>query len=577
MTRLAMILGLVVLFGLGYAGIERIGLADARIHSVRAARAHAHLAAVIGEMEWAATVEQLRGIAQSAGAELSREWSAGAELDPATLKRRLEVVLDRAGGRGSVAVFSADRRRLASVTPAGSAELDPTVRPVEDARAGAATVQLVGGAAAPTVVAAAPIGSGRVLAVSVVFDRRLIDPWVQAEGPAGDLAIVGPAGELIATTVEAGVPARIQRGTFDLEIAGRAHAASSRTLNDDAGAAGAFVGLSPYDVVLIEAVVKRLRIVYGTLAGLAIALAVFASFFLGPKTAAQDTRPSVAPTAAAQDAWEGMAAEAGTSARAVTADHLMAAARVLEGGGALPAVRHSDQINLPPLRYSAPPPEAPRGSDRGSWGPGSPAGVASRTPPAPAPVAAASRPGPAPQGSSVPPITFGRGMSPAPPAVATGAAPYPGPQPGRTPAAPFATSAPPSGYATTGTYAGYTPLPVVEEDPEFAAAQARLAQTPAPALDAYPQPPRTSRSSEIAAPSTVPRAFDEDHYRGAFDEFVGSKRRLGEPVESINFEGFRAKLRKIEQTLIEKHGCRAVRFQVVVRDRQVSLRPQLVR
>ena len=62
-----------------------------------------------------------------------------------------------------------------------------------------------------------------------------------------------------------------------------------------------------------------------------------------------------------------------------------------------------------------------------------------------------------------------------------------------------------------------------------------------------------------------------------FDEFVGSKRRLGEPVESINFEGFRAKLRKIEQTLIEKHGCRAVRFQVVVRDRQVSLRPQLVR
>lgn len=581
MTRLAMILGLVVLFGLGYAGIERIGLADARIHSVRAARAHAHLAAVIGEMEWAATVEQLRGIAQSAGAELAKEWPAGAEVDPAALKRRLEVVLDRAGGRGSVAVFGGEGRRLASVTPAGSAELDPTVRPVEDARVGAATVQLVGGAAAPTVVAAAPIGGGRVLAVSVVFDRRLIDPWVQAEGPAGDLAIVGPAGELIATTVEAGVPARIQRGTFDLEIAGRAHAASSRTLNDDAGAAGAFVGLSPYDVVLIEAVVKRLRLVYGTLAGLAIALAVFATFFLAPRTAAAaDARPSTAPTAAAQDAWEGMAAEASTSARAVTADHLMAAARVLEGSGALPAVRHSDQINLPPLRYSAPPPEAasgpPRnGNDRGSWGPASPAGVPSRTPPGPSPMSAPPRAAPPAQGSSVPPITFGRGMSPAPPAVATGAAPYPGPQPGRTPAAPFATSAPPSNYAATGTYAGYTPLPVVEEDPEFAAAQARLAQTPAPALDAYP--PRASRSSEIAAPSTVPRAFDEEHYRGAFDEFVGSKRRLGEPVESINFEGFRAKLRKIEQTLIEKHGCRAVRFQVVVRDRQVSLRPQLVR
>ncbi len=615
MTRLAMIFGLVVLFGLGYAGIERISLADARIHSVRAARANAHLAAIIGELEWAATLEQLRGIANNAADDMSRRWPAGSDLDSDQLRASLESILDRAGGAGTVAVFGADRRRVASVTPKGGAEIDGGTRAVEDARAGALTAQLVGGATAPIIVAAAPMTGGRVIAVAVPFDRKLISPWVQAEGPAGDLAVVGASGELIATTIDGGVPARIPRGTFNLDIGDRSHAASSRPLNDDAGTVGSFIGLSPYDVVTIEAVVKRLRIVYGALAGLAIVLAVFASFFVGGRggapAKASDTHagraPAPVPTAASDEAWDGLAAEASVSGRAVTADHLMAAARVLDGSGALPAVRHSDQLNqnaatpssLPPLRYSAAPPDGPAinasipvsrntGGDRGSWGPGTPVNPMMRGPggvPMPPSGPPPGRPpinaAPA-QGSSVPPITFGRGMSPAPPAVATGAPPYPGPPPGagRGPNGPFQSATPPPpGYAATGTFAGYTPLPVVEEDPDYVAAQARLAGTPAPALDSFaPQPSRTSRSSEIVAPSTqAPRAFDEDHYRAAFDEFVGSKRRLGEATESINFEGFKAKLRKIEQTLIEKHGCRAVRFQVVVRDRQVSLRPQLVR
>lgn len=622
MTRLAMIFGLVVLFGLGYAGIERIGLADARIHSVRAARANAHLAAIIGELEWASTLEQLRGIAQSAADDLGRKWPAGSDLDADQLRAQLEAVLDRAGGSGSAAVFGADRRRVASVAPKGGAEIDGGTRAVEDARAGALTAQLVGGATAPSIVAAAPIGGGRVIAVSVPFDRKLISPWVQAEGPAGDLAVVGVTGELIATTVDGGVPARIPRGTFNLDIGGKSHAASTRPLNDDAGTVGAFVGVSPYDVVLIEAVVKRLRLVYGALAGVAIVLAVFATFFVGPRKTLAAARaedaaatPGPRPTSARDvagvpplpdDSWGGLAAESSSvsGARNVTADHLMAAARVLDGSGVLPAVRHGETLGqpagasappngLPPLRYSAAPPDAPitgasmpgappRGpADRASWGPGTPVNPLTGRGGVQVPHGAA--PGGQATGSSVPPITFGRGMSPAPPAVATGAAPYPGPQGGRggTPTAPFAGAAPaPAGYSATGTYAGYTPLPVVEEDPDYLAAQARLSGTPAPALDDYGRgrAPNRSTSSEIPAPSTqAPRAFDEDHYRGAFDEFVGSKRRLGEATESINFEGFKAKLRKIEQTLIEKHGCRAVRFQVVVRDRQVSLRPQLVR
>lgn len=81
-------------------------------------------------------------------------------------------------------------------------------------------------------------------------------------------------------------------------------------------------------------------------------------------------------------------------------------------------------------------------------------------------------------------------------------------------------------------------------------------------------------------PSTVrdvPMPFDEEHYRVVYNEFVGSKARLGEAVDNITFEGFSTKLRNSEKELIDRHGCRAVRFQVLVKDRQVSLRPQLVR
>jgi hypothetical protein len=71
--------------------------------------------------------------------------------------------------------------------------------------------------------------------------------------------------------------------------------------------------------------------------------------------------------------------------------------------------------------------------------------------------------------------------------------------------------------------------------------------------------------------------YDEAHYRMVYNEFVASKAQLGEAVDSITYEGFRSKLRSSEEQLLGRHGCRAVRFQVLVKDRTVSLRPQLVR
>jgi hypothetical protein len=93
----------------------------------------------------------------------------------------------------------------------------------------------------------------------------------------------------------------------------------------------------------------------------------------------------------------------------------------------------------------------------------------------------------------------------------------------------------------------------------------------------YPGNAPVPSQSPVGTPREQPMAFDEEHYRVVYNEFVGSKARLGEVVDNITYEGFSSKLRSSEKELIDRHGCKAVRFQVLVKDRQVSLRPQLVR
>lgn len=97
-----------------------------------------------------------------------------------------------------------------------------------------------------------------------------------------------------------------------------------------------------------------------------------------------------------------------------------------------------------------------------------------------------------------------------------------------------------------------------------------------PSPRASDEPPQGAPESD-ATETGRPIAFDEEHYRLVYNEFVGSKVKLGEVVDNITFEGFSSKLRSSERELIHRHKCRAVRFQVMVKDRQVSLRPQLVR
>jgi len=76
---------------------------------------------------------------------------------------------------------------------------------------------------------------------------------------------------------------------------------------------------------------------------------------------------------------------------------------------------------------------------------------------------------------------------------------------------------------------------------------------------------------------TEVRPFDSDHYAQVYQAFIEARARVGAPASGVSLQAFSRKLESSERSLIEKHGCRAVRFDVVERDGKVTLRPQLVR
>jgi hypothetical protein len=62
-----------------------------------------------------------------------------------------------------------------------------------------------------------------------------------------------------------------------------------------------------------------------------------------------------------------------------------------------------------------------------------------------------------------------------------------------------------------------------------------------------------------------------------YDEYVAAKQALGENVANIPKDRFHQRLSGRATALAQKHGCRAVRFQVETVANQVVLRPVLLR
>ncbi len=82
--------------------------------------------------------------------------------------------------------------------------------------------------------------------------------------------------------------------------------------------------------------------------------------------------------------------------------------------------------------------------------------------------------------------------------------------------------------------------------------------------------------------STEPQRIATDdqeavYFREIFNDFLSLKRQCGESTENLTFEKFATKLRANRDALIEKHGCRSVKFQVYVKDGKAALKASPVR
>ena len=87
---------------------------------------------------------------------------------------------------------------------------------------------------------------------------------------------------------------------------------------------------------------------------------------------------------------------------------------------------------------------------------------------------------------------------------------------------------------------------------------------------AAPPAPKMSNDPEIVALANEPEAT---YYKRIYDEYIAARTTAGESVQSISFESFTAKLRLNEANLKKKYKAKAVRFRVVTKNGQVSLKP----
>lgn len=85
-----------------------------------------------------------------------------------------------------------------------------------------------------------------------------------------------------------------------------------------------------------------------------------------------------------------------------------------------------------------------------------------------------------------------------------------------------------------------------------------------------PPAPKMSNDPEIVALASEPEAT---YYKRVYDEYIAARTTAGESVQSISFESFTAKLRLNEANLKKKYKSKAVRFRVVTKNGQVSLKP----
>jgi hypothetical protein len=66
-------------------------------------------------------------------------------------------------------------------------------------------------------------------------------------------------------------------------------------------------------------------------------------------------------------------------------------------------------------------------------------------------------------------------------------------------------------------------------------------------------------------------------WQGVYEEFIKTKRECGEATDGLTFEKFQQTLKKNRDALMQRHGCKRVKFSVYVKEGRASLKATPVR
>jgi hypothetical protein len=91
-----------------------------------------------------------------------------------------------------------------------------------------------------------------------------------------------------------------------------------------------------------------------------------------------------------------------------------------------------------------------------------------------------------------------------------------------------------------------------------------------------PPAPSVAEMEPVEADGGAP-VDEETEWRSVFKEFVGLKKKLGEPTESLTYEKFRGTLQRNKDALVARHGCSRVQFRVYEKQGKTALKASPVK
>ena len=65
---------------------------------------------------------------------------------------------------------------------------------------------------------------------------------------------------------------------------------------------------------------------------------------------------------------------------------------------------------------------------------------------------------------------------------------------------------------------------------------------------------------------------DSVEWLAVYEDFIRTKKQCGEPTEGLTYEKFSHTLKKNRDALIQRHGCKRVKFSVYVKEGRASLK-----